>query len=326
MTKCAPLWRLLLSLFLASFLAGCSQFKRADLADEKDPHYLDAKRRQAMKDTSGAIQSFERALQSNPNNAAAHFELGLIYETRSNELAASIYHFQKFLTLRTNASQAGIIQQKIKDVKRTLATQEAPINFNRSVEAQVEKLLVANQNYAKRIEQLEAELERPRYITNYVTNWYATDPEEQRSRSMARPARQVDPPPVAKAAESSNVEEEEPASNPRTEQKAPRNNPATDTKAATGSSSSNRGTPAGNTSGRTERNGSPSAGQSKAQRERAEPQPSASRARGVHTVRPGDTLARVAQQYGVTVAELRKANPQAAKGAVAGQKLVIPQK
>ncbi|HEX7859954.1 MAG TPA: LysM peptidoglycan-binding domain-containing protein [Verrucomicrobiae bacterium] len=319
MTKCAPLWRLLLSLFLAFSIAGCSQFKRADVADEKDPHFLDAKRRQGMKDTNGAIQSFERALQSNPRNATAHLELGLIYEARPTNQASAIYHFEKYLNLRTNSQQTTVISEKIAYAKRSLATMHAPTYVNRSVQAELEKLLTANQNYARRIEQLEAESARvPRYITNYVTNWYALDETKQRSQSMAWQTKVVDPPPSVVKAEVGSSDDEEPVPAPRTETKAQRT-ASTETKTASGTRSTPPST--GSSGSRTQRNTPPAAST-----RRTEPEPSPSRARTVHTVRPGDTLVKVAQRYGVSVADLRKANPAASKGTVSGQKLVIPEK
>src|SRR5688500_16611326 len=85
MTKCAPSGRLFLLLLLAISFAGCSQYMRGTVSEEKDPHFLEGKKRAASMDWDGAIESFERALQSNPTNAAAHFELGVLFDQRKND-------------------------------------------------------------------------------------------------------------------------------------------------------------------------------------------------------------------------------------------------
>ena len=310
MTKCAPVWRLLLSLFLAFSFAGCSQFKRSGIADEKDPHFLDGKRRVSGLDYAGAIEAFERALQSNPNNAAAHFELGLIFEGRANDQAAAIYHFQKYQNLYTNSPKSELVTQKINYAKRTLATQHAPALVNRTVQHQLEQLVATNEFYRNRLLVLEAEIARgPRYITNYVTNYFSVDKEESRSRSMTWPTKEVEAPPQT-------VQTDDPP--PRTEiksaQAAVKQAPAVDSTPKTlptGSSKNLAGSSEPRSSSRSTRTP-----------KRAEPAPTTR----THRVAPGDTMQVLARRYGISVAELKAANPGMGNGTRAGQTLNIPAK
>ena len=157
MTKCAPAWRLLLLLCLAFFFAGCSQFKRSGVAEDKDPHYLEAKRREVGSDWRGAVESYERALQSNPNNSAAHFDLAILWDKHLNDPAAAIYHFQKHLSLNTNSSQVGFIKDEINNLKRELGRTHSYVDLDRGQQKYVEQLLATNKMYESRIAALEAE-------------------------------------------------------------------------------------------------------------------------------------------------------------------------
>src|SRR5688500_18001068 len=165
MTSGAPAWRLFLFLFLALSLIGCSQLKRENVDDEKDPHFLEGKRRLGGMDWDGAIESFERALQSNPNNAAAHRELGILYSERKNDHAGAIYHYQRHLKLQPESPMGQIITQHINFSKRELAKTDS-FSVDRNVQAQLEKLSMTNDALRKKIEILEAQLSRgPQYIT-----------------------------------------------------------------------------------------------------------------------------------------------------------------
>ncbi len=299
MTNCAPVWRPFLFILLAISLVGCSQLKRDDFADEKDPHYLEGERRKGGYDWDGAIQAYERALQSNPNNAAAHLELGILYGERKNDFATAVYHYQKHLTLNTNSTRREFVLQHIAFCKGELAKTHAVGLPNRDVQRELEKLVAANDAYKKRITALEAELARgPRYITNVVTNFYKVpDFSQEKSKSLTQPATLVEQP------QREVVENDDPP--PRTE--SSRN-------------SSGQGRTASSNSERTQAPRTQRAANS------APPGSAATTRTRSHVVRPGDTMAAIAQRYGVSLAELRAANPSSARGAKAGQTIVIPAK
>jgi hypothetical protein len=291
MTSGAPAWRLFLFLFLAFSFAGCSQLKRENVDDEKDPYFLEGTRRLGGMDWDGAIESFERALQSNPDNAAAHRELGILYYQRKNDYPAAIYHYQKHLKLQPTSPMGQIITQHIAFSKRELAKTDSFMPVDREVQQQLERLIMTNDVLRKRVEVLEAQLSRgPQYITNYVTNYVKLPQFEQGgARNLTQPAQIVDRPP--------ELEE------PRRETPPPE----------------------------APRRVSPERRQEGAVSRRNEPapkpaQPSGSRTASVHTVRPGETMDVLARRYGVSVAELRAANPGSGRGVRSGQKIKIPAK
>ena len=307
------MWRLLVSLSLVFSLVACSQFKRSNVADEKDPYYLEGERRQSGLDYEGAIQSFERALQSNPNNAAAHFRLGGLYSDKKKDFAAAIYHYQKHLNLYTNSPRADQIVQQINYCKRELARGHSIAFASTEVQRQMERLTMTNEIYAKRIQELEAELARgPRYITNIETKYVAMpDLEQKGGRGLTRPTTIVDSPPQQQQ-EQAKVETPEP-----TPPKQTKSNPQQETRVAASAQqeaqreSSNRERDGRETPRKTAPRNSASSG---------------SRVRTVHTVKPGDTLDAVARRYGVSASELRAANPGLGRGTRAGQKINIPNK
>ena len=304
MTNCAPVWRPFLFLFLAISLLGCSQFKRDEFADEKDPHYLEGKRREKGFDWDGAIEAYERALQSNPNNASAHLELGILYGERKNDFATAVYHYQKHLNLFTNSPRREVVLQQIAYCKGELAKTHAVGLLNRDVQRELEKLMAANAAYKKRIEALEAELARgPRYITNTEIKYVKVpDFTQEKSRALTEPATLVDPPPQQRAEPQPQREDppaqraERPRPNPQQERAAAQERPRPRTGNG-GTASSGRQTPAA----------------------------AEARAR-THTVKPGETLNVLARRYGVSAAKLRAANPGIARGTRAGQTIVIPAK
>jgi LysM repeat protein len=320
MTKCAPMWRLLLSLSLAFFFVGCSQLKRSGAADEKDPYYLEGKRRESGMDWDGAIQSYERALQSNPNNAAAHLALGILYAEKKNDFASAVYHYQKHLNFDTNSPRAVQIKQQIDFCKRELAKSHSYALINRDVQREMERLTMTNEVYARRIQALEGELARgPRYITNTVTNFVAMpDLDQKGGRGLTRPTTIVEPP---------EPEPEQVVQTPRTTPaEQTRTKPSDETRVA---SSVRQETPRENSSrDRNTRDTSRTAAQRNtgSGASRSTPVQASSRIRTVHTVKPGDTLQRVAQTYGVSISDLRAANPGLGSGARAGQKINIPSK
>jgi len=277
MKRRAPLW--LLSLLI---LAGCYPMSRNSVEEEKDPHFVEGSRRRNAMDDEGAIKSFERALQSNPNNSAAHFELGILYEKKGDCIAA-LYHYERHLQLRENSPNGEMVTNRMVNCKRELASTVSYTVVNRDVQRQFEKLTQTNAALKQRVDQLELELtRRPQFLTNYVTNFVSIPQFSPTDRNPTRATQIV----------RTEVGESEPAPsvNPRIEQK----------KSSTPKSTSSRPTT------------------------KRETPPAATAAASSHTVRPGETLAVIAQKYGISKEELISANPGIARGTRAGQKLNIP--
>lgn len=136
----------LASVFLAVLLgfSSCSPISGVHEGEEKNPHYLAGKSRVNSMDYTGAIEAFEKALETNPHSASAHFELGLLYEQRMNDYATSIYHYQKHLKLRPKSNMAESVRQRIASCKVDLAKSVAFSLVNQQVHSQLTQLTTEN--------------------------------------------------------------------------------------------------------------------------------------------------------------------------------------
>ncbi len=101
-------------------LNGCSSSDQGQLDEEKEPHFVLGKGRVNAMDYQGAIEAFEESLEANPHSAAAHFELGWLYDEKESDPAAAIYHYQQYLKLYPNAGNAEVIKQRVDSCKQQL--------------------------------------------------------------------------------------------------------------------------------------------------------------------------------------------------------------
>src|ERR1700678_249343 len=91
-------------------VSGCFPSGDTQSDEQNEPHFLTGKSLVSQMDYTGAINSFERALEVNPRNASAHYELGWLYEEKAADQAAAIYHYDRFLRLRPAAENADVIR------------------------------------------------------------------------------------------------------------------------------------------------------------------------------------------------------------------------
>jgi tetratricopeptide (TPR) repeat protein len=89
--------------------------------EEKEPHFLAGKNHLNTMDYPAAIESFGKALNLNPNSAAAHFQLGWLFDQRVPDPAAAIYHYEQYLRLRPHSENAEFVRQHILACKQELA-------------------------------------------------------------------------------------------------------------------------------------------------------------------------------------------------------------
>lgn len=113
---------------------GCGDSERFSYASEADePNYregtslLKAGRRQE------ALTAFLKVIDKRRDDAPeSHLEVGLLYAQHINDPLSAIYHFRKYLALRPNSPQAPLVRQRIdaaiRDFARTLPAQ--PLDSN----------------------------------------------------------------------------------------------------------------------------------------------------------------------------------------------------
>ena len=137
-------------------MSGCFPPAQSQLEEEKEPHFIEGKRAVNSMDWEGAIDEFEKAVEANPRNASAHFELGWLYEEKEPDPAAAIYHYQQFLKLRPNADTAEAVRQRIVNCKQDLAKAVLPLPAAPGVQRDMELLIQTNKQLQAEVDQWRA--------------------------------------------------------------------------------------------------------------------------------------------------------------------------
>ncbi len=130
-------------LALAVCLSGCIPGD-SHVDEEKDPHYQRGINLVNSQDFKGAVEEFEKALETNPRSAAAHFQLGWLYDTKINDAAAAIYHYQRHLQLMPNSERAQSVQERIHLCRQELANAEFPLPNSQNLQRTVDRLTAEN--------------------------------------------------------------------------------------------------------------------------------------------------------------------------------------
>jgi LysM repeat protein len=135
---------------------GCAPSGPGVTDEEKEPQFLIGRSRVSMSDFGGAIEAFQLALETNPQSAAAHFQLGWLYAEKNSDPAAAIYHYEQFLRRRPTAPNAEMIRQQILGLKQKLAEAAFPMPPTAGAQKQIEDLMKEN----RQLRAERAELER----------------------------------------------------------------------------------------------------------------------------------------------------------------------
>ncbi len=148
-------WFRTLALLLCLLVAGCRPGSIGQSDEQKDPYFLAGKNRLQERDYQKAIEMFEKALDVNPRSAAAHFELGVLYEQQQGDYAASLYHYQRAVLLNSNASFAELSRQRMQECKRELAKSIVqPISMDH-LQRELDSTRAENQMLKQRVRDLE---------------------------------------------------------------------------------------------------------------------------------------------------------------------------
>jgi tetratricopeptide (TPR) repeat protein len=278
--RCLPL------LLLGLFLGGCQPQGQSQIDEEKEPHFLAGKNRLNTMDFPAAVESFERALTFNPKSAAAHFELGWLFDQKVPDPAAAIYHYEHYLRLQPNAERAEWVKQHILACKQELARTVSLGPVTEKQQRDLEKLAEDNKRLT----------EENRRLNDEVAKW--------RTYAATLPRPQTNPP--ARITQPNLINPQGASLHPAPGAAAPRVQTSTllgqDPRQPGGV---NRG-PAG-PGGAPPPKGAPAAPMR------------------THVIKARETLASVARQYGVKLEALSAANPKATPRHLRpGQTLKVP--
>jgi LysM repeat protein len=180
-------------LLLMSCTGGCFQ-SDSHPDEEMDPHFQKGRSLANGQDFKGAAEEFEKALEDNPHSTAAHFELGWLYDTKLNDYAAAIYHYERHLLCQPDSKRAELVKERIRGCKQELANSEFPLPNSLNLQRDVDRLTAENQLLKK---QLDAFKNQPPPIATVTRGGaepvrYAavmTRPETPRATASPPPAR-----------------------------------------------------------------------------------------------------------------------------------------
>jgi tetratricopeptide (TPR) repeat protein len=166
MTFSVGLFRIALLLLAGLTLSGCLPSTSRD--EEKEPHFLAGKSRVNTMDFKGAIESFEKAVEVNPQSAPAHFELGVLYDTKDSDPAAAIYHYERYLKLAPNSGQEDKVKTRILACKQQLAQTVSLGPMTEKQQRDLEQLMAQNKRLQEDIEGWRAYAARLQGLTNQI--------------------------------------------------------------------------------------------------------------------------------------------------------------
>jgi LysM repeat protein len=236
MSKWPASWRVILLFVFCCILSGCVPIAESPVDEEKDPNFIEGRNHVNMMDYKGAIEAFERAVQANPRNAAAHFELAVLYEERMKDPLTAAYHYQRHVQLRPQSAYVVAVKDRLirckMDVAKTVTFAVIGEDIHKDLRRLTNDLAVATRENETLRGQLAA---RPtvvtqwmkftvtNYFTNYVQVASATPPTvtPTQPRTVAtNPAPRVTPLPATPTNNFSRPMQQRAAAN--TQQPAPR--------------------------------------------------------------------------------------------------------
>jgi LysM repeat protein len=156
MTIWARVFPSALAILLCVSLNGCLPSGQSQMDDENEAHFLAGKSCNSSMDYAGAVEEFDKALEVNPRSAAAHFELACLYAQKQPDPAAAIYHFERYLKLRPEASNAGIVNQWITNCMQDLAKTTLHLPGSPELQVQVRALVAENKRLQDENDRLKA--------------------------------------------------------------------------------------------------------------------------------------------------------------------------
>ena len=122
---CLAVWgfSLLTAGFLAVLCHGCGQSGSLTNGDpDTNPYFQKAKKASELQDFRAAAGFYQKALQSDPQLARAHLELGLLYDEKLGDPIAAIYHYREYLELEPKSDKRQLVEDFIERGKLSLAS------------------------------------------------------------------------------------------------------------------------------------------------------------------------------------------------------------
>ncbi|MBL9136902.1 MAG: tetratricopeptide repeat protein [Verrucomicrobiales bacterium] len=281
--------RVLLLLALVSFfVGGCSPDAFLVTDEDRERNFLRAKDAERLRDYEAAAEFYERALEKNPRSSVAHLGYAALCEAQLRRYAEAVYHYQRYLRLKPEDPKAESIRSRVTNCTERLAT---------SVPLVIRSETIARDLEAVRRENLSLRSE----VTNLLAFSTTWSNEVRRLSAALAGVTASGGPATAQSAAPSGAGGQG-AVSPKTRTAAsPRSAAASRSATPGGSSVAGGATTAGGSR--------PGTSYSTSSNYRSPASSASGMSSRAHRVISGDTMGRIARQYGVSLEGLRRANP-----------------
>ncbi len=105
---------------------GCGQSTRdRDALDFRHPAIRRARAKLAENNKAAALALFKRAVDEKPDLAQAHLDLAQLYDEFARDYLRAIYHYERYLELRSDTEKRGMIEGFVRKAKMAYAASMA---------------------------------------------------------------------------------------------------------------------------------------------------------------------------------------------------------
>ncbi|MDB4484965.1 tetratricopeptide repeat protein [bacterium] len=171
-------------LVISMVITGCKPDTAVNIDEEREAYHMDAKSKLFAEEFEAAVVGFEKALEVNPNNASAHFELGLINYLHLKDYVSAIYHFQKLLEMRPNHMMAVQIKDHLERCKMDFASTVTLGPLNQNTETRLKNLVETKEELETQIKNLEGQLAQMRQVLSAQSEALNRNRQNARTESL----------------------------------------------------------------------------------------------------------------------------------------------
>ena len=205
-------------------LSGCELWHRANPDERREANFVAAYNYNLQGAYDDAVAAYNRAIEANPNNAAAHWDLGFLYQDKFHDYVLSIYHFRRCQQIKKRRHEKEAddptIENAIRQGQIQLAIQFASAFGQQQSQTQLDDLKRRNAELEATIKELKLRLAAAQSPESSIPS--GSDPVPSATPSLpARVAPSNPAPAPARSSGTSTPQKETPVRSNTTSRSAP---------------------------------------------------------------------------------------------------------
>ncbi len=143
-------------------LSGCDLWHRTNPDERREANFVAAYNYNLQGAYDDAVAAYNRAIEANPNNAAAHWDLGFLYQDKFHDYVLSIYHFRRCQQIKKRRHDKDAddptIENAVRQGQIQLAIQFASALGQQQTQSQLDDLKRRNAELEATIKELKIRL------------------------------------------------------------------------------------------------------------------------------------------------------------------------